>query len=85
MISLMISCGILCMATVLASTGMGRFSVDVFESVVGVIEGSRAPFLDWRLYEMERFAFEIFEPIRGAGRGGGRWRLGAVSWQALLM
>ena len=65
----MISCGILGVATVLASTGTERFATECFESAVGVIDGSRAPFLDWRLYEGGRFAFDDFEPIRRAGRG----------------
>jgi len=71
------------MTTVLVSMGKKYFSVEVFESAMGVYDGGRAPFLDWDLYEVGRFAFEVFEPIRGAGRGWGGERLGAVSWQAL--
>ena len=55
---------------------MGRFSVEVSESAVGGIDESRAPFLNWRLYEGRGFPFEGFEPIRGAGRGVGRMKVG---------
>jgi len=54
---------------VLVSTGMRRSIVEVFESIAGVMDGSRAPLPVWRSYEVGCFVFEVFESIRGLGCG----------------
>ena len=51
--------------TVLVLTGAGVPFVEVFEPMVGMIDGSRVVSLVRRSYEVERFAFEVFEPILG--------------------
>lgn len=58
------------MTTILVFTEVGHFVVEVFEYVVGVMGGGWVTFLVWRSREVERFAFEVFDPIRGLGCGG---------------
>ena len=67
----MISCGTLGMLTALISTEVGCSVVENFESVAGVMDGSRATFLVWRSYGEGRVTFEVFDTIRGLGCGWG--------------
>jgi len=50
---------------VLVLTEAGVPVAEVFEPMVGMIDGSRAVSLVRRSYEVEPFAFEVFEPILG--------------------